>query len=77
MIHQPQHYRDLKNTVAYARMKGWKRGAEEARQKGEAGTPIEIARQALRKNFPLDFIAEVTGLSEKEIAGLQSSLQPS
>ena len=72
-----KHYRDLKNVVAYAGMQGWKRGVEEARQKGEAGTATEIARRALRKNFPLDFIAEVTGLSEKEIAALQSSSQPS
>lgn len=72
-----KHYRDLKNVVAYARMEGWKSGVEEARREGRAGTATEIARSALRKNFPLDFIAEVTGLSEKEIAALQSSSQPS
>ncbi len=67
-----KHYRDLKNTVAYARMKGWKEGVEEARREGRAVAPFEIVESGLQQNFPLDFIAEVSGLSKKEVAVLQS-----
>ncbi|MDX2043125.1 MAG: hypothetical protein SF097_18035 [Acidobacteriota bacterium] len=64
-------YRDLKNIIATARMDGWKRGLEESRQKGEAGTTTEIAIRALLEEFPLDFISEVTGLSKIEIENLR------
>ena len=67
-----KHYRDLKNTVAYARMKGWKDAVEEARREGRAVPPFEIVARGLQQNFPLDFIAEVSGLSKKEIEVVQS-----
>jgi predicted transposase/invertase (TIGR01784 family) len=62
-------YRDLNNTVAYARMKG----LEQARREREAEMTIEIARRGLKENFSPSLIAELTGLSEEEVAALQSS----
>lgn len=67
-------YRDLKNIIATARMDGWKRGLEEARQNGKAGTATEIVIRGLRLKFPSDFIAEVTDLSEAEIESLRKQL---
>jgi predicted transposase/invertase (TIGR01784 family) len=59
-----KYYRDLKNVIDTAAM--------EAAAKGEAKKAIEVARKALKKNMPLADIAELTGLSEEEIAALQS-----
>ncbi|MGH9838876.1 MAG: Rpn family recombination-promoting nuclease/putative transposase [Blastocatellia bacterium] len=59
-----KHYRDMKNVVDTAAIEG--------EAKGELKKAIEVARKALKKNIPLVDIAELTGLSEEEIAALQS-----
>ena len=54
-----KHYRDNKNTIDSAEMRG------------EHKKAIEIARRGLQKNMPLAEIADLTGLSEEEITALQ------
>ncbi len=54
-----KYYRDLKNSIDYAR--------EVARKEGE----IEIAKKMLSKNMDIQLIKEMTGLTEDEINELK------
>ncbi len=54
-----KHYRDVKNVIDTARVDGRNEKA------------VEVARKALEKNMPLADIADLTGLSEEEIAALR------
>jgi predicted transposase/invertase (TIGR01784 family) len=71
-----KHYRDNKNVVDTATMVGEARGEAkgliEGRKEGEAKKAIEVARSALAEGLPPSVIAKLTGLSEEEIAALQS-----
>ena len=64
-----KHYRDNKNVVDTATIVGEARGEA----KGERKKAIEVARNALAEGFPVSVIAKLTGLSEEEVAALQSS----
>jgi predicted transposase/invertase (TIGR01784 family) len=47
------------------------KGAVKIAVKGAVeGTKTEIARNALKKNMPIDDIADITGLTREEIEGL-------
>ncbi len=59
-----KYYRDMKNVIDTAAIEG------EAR--GELKKAIEVARHLLQENLPRSLIARATGLSEEEIAALQS-----
>jgi len=54
-----KYYRDLKNVI------------DTSFFEGRIEERLNIARKALRQNLPLSVIAELTGLSEEEIAALQ------
>jgi len=62
-----KHYRDMKNVIDTAAMEGEARGEA----KGRNEKAFEVARRALEKNLPPADIAELTGLSEEEIAALR------
>jgi predicted transposase/invertase (TIGR01784 family) len=74
-----KYYRDLKNVIDTAAMEAKVEGREEGRaeglvegrMEGEMKKALETARKLLQKNMPLSDIADVTGLSEEEIAALQ------
>ena len=63
-----KHYRDMKNVIDTAAIEARAEGVIE----GERKKAIEMARKAMKKNMPLADIVELTGLSEEEIAALQS-----
>ena len=63
-----KHYRDSRNVVDTALIEGRAEGIEI----GELKRARESARKALLRNMPISEIAEITGLTEEEIADLQS-----
>ncbi|OJV35185.1 MAG: hypothetical protein BGO29_13055 [Bacteroidales bacterium 36-12] len=73
-----RNYRDTLATLSFAEQKGLNRGLEkglskgrkEGLTKGRKEEKIEIARNMKAKGSSIDFIAEVTGLSEKEVEKL-------
>ncbi len=79
-----KYYRDLKNVIDTAAVEGEQKGREEGREEGrkegrkegEASKAVEIARQLLRENLPLNLIARATSLSEDEIAALSRDSTP-
>ena len=80
-------YRDLVNVMDTAQRKGYEKGLKEGFQEGfeesfkegfdkglkegEQQIAVELARQLLQENLSLSRIAEITGLSKKEIKALQ------
>ena len=50
--------------------KGIQQGIQQGIQKGVAEEKLEIARNLLKINLPLDQIAKVTGLTQEEIKNL-------
>ena len=57
-----KYYRDVKNVIDTAFAEGYAKARR------------EIAENALRENGPLDVIAEITGLSEAEVAALRAGV---
>jgi predicted transposase/invertase (TIGR01784 family) len=51
-------------------MRGRKEGIEEGRKEGAKDKAVEIAKKALEKGKPIEFISEITGLSKEEIEKL-------
>jgi predicted transposase/invertase (TIGR01784 family) len=66
-----KHYRDSKNVIDTAFIDGKVEGLAEGKVEGEASKALEIARKALARNLSLEVIAELTGLSEAEVAALK------
>ena len=59
-----KYYRDLKNSIDYAK--------EVARIEGEKNKQIEIAKEMLKDNMPVEQIIKYTGLSKNEINDLKN-----
>ena len=55
----------------HAEEKGLKKGMEKGIEKGEKKKSKKIALKLLARNFPLDEIADLTGLSIEEIKELE------
>ena len=55
---------DVINQLYYAK--------EEGLAEGEAKKSLEIAKKMLEVNSPIDFICQMTGLSEEEVLKLKS-----
>ena len=55
---------DVINQLYYAKKKGLAEGKTEER--------LEIAKKMLEANSPIDFICQMTGLSEEEVLKLKS-----
>ena len=78
-----KYYRDLKNSIDYAkevameegRVKGIKegiaKGIQAGKEEGEKNKQIDIAKNMLSKKMEVSLISEVTGLSENEIFKLK------
>ncbi len=70
-------FRDLKNSIDSATMKGKEEGRVEGRAEGRAEGRVEeqikIARTMLAKGFTVDLIAEMTGLSAGQIQDLANA----
>ena len=58
---------DEAQALYHAEQKGIQQGIQQGIQKGAAEEKLEIARNLLKINLPLDQIAMVTGLSKEEI----------
>ncbi|MDR0842348.1 MAG: hypothetical protein LBP68_02890, partial [Acidobacteriota bacterium] len=57
---------------AEAREEGRAEGREEARAEGEKLKAQAIARNAMKKNLPIEDIADITGLSREEVEKLRT-----
>ena len=67
---------DVINQLYYAKKKGLAEGREEGlaegREEGKEEKSLEIAKKMLEANSPIDFICQMTGLSEEEVLKLKS-----
>ena len=63
-------YNDYLNTVNSAEKKGHAEGLAEGRAEGRAEEKLENARRMKSKGYPLDDIADITGLTIEEIEKL-------
>ena len=62
--------RDIRNQIRYAERKGMEKGKEKGMEKGMAQQAIDTARRMLEKEYSAEVIAELTGLTEEQIAAL-------
>ena len=66
--------RDTYNQIKYAREtgreEGHKVGKEEGREEGAKRNSCDIAKRMLENGIAIETISELTGLTEKEISGL-------
>ena len=60
----------LEQGLEQGRAQGLKQGREQGREQGQAAERIKNARKMKAKGYPAEDIAEITGLSVGEIAGL-------
>ena len=63
-------YNDYLNTFNSAEKKGHAEGLAEGRAEGRAEEKLENARRMKSKGYPLDDIADITGLTIEEIEKL-------
>ena len=67
---------DVINQLYYAKEEGLAEGRKEGREEGlaEGKTEerLEIAKKMLDANSPIDFICQMTGLSEEEVLKLKT-----
>ena len=63
-------YRDLKNSLDYAKAEGLAEGLAEGIEKGIAEEKLEIAKKLKNRGMPIDQIIEVTNLTKEEIEKL-------
>ena len=67
---------DLASDLATAEDRGERRGIEigerRGAERGERNRSFEVARRMLRRNRPVDEIAEITDLSVEEVEGLKA-----
>ena len=62
---------DVINQLYYAKEEGLAEGREEGLAEGEAKKSLEIAKKMLEANSPIDFICQMTSLSEEEVLKLK------
>ena len=63
--------RDYTNAMLTSELRGKQEGLREGKQEGKQEGLREAARSMLAKKTPIEFIQEVTGLSEREIQSLR------
>lgn len=63
-------YRDIKNSLDSAEEKGRAEGRVEGRAEGKKDKAIEIAKNLLEMDMPIDAIMKATGLSSEEVKEL-------
>jgi predicted transposase/invertase (TIGR01784 family) len=62
---------DYESNMNTSREAGFIEGRNKGHSEGHSEGRIEVARNALRKNFSIDDIADITGLSRAEIEALR------
>ena len=62
---------DEAQALHHAEQKGFQKGIQQGIQQGASGRNIEIARNLLKINLPLDQISKATGLTVAEIEDLR------
>lgn len=71
-----KYYRDLKNVINTAIAEGKTGGRMirliEGKKKGKIEGKIEIARNAIAENIPMDIIIRLTGLAVEELGKLKN-----
>ena len=67
-----QTARDTYNQIEYAKKKGREEGRMEGREEGIEKRSREIAINMLNNGIPVQTISTCTGLSEEEVAKIQS-----
>ncbi len=76
---QEKFRRDMASRISYARREGIEEGIEKGMdkgiEKGKREMALEIARNALSKNYPVEEVAELSGLSVKEVLTLKRKLK--
>ena len=60
-------YRDIVNAIKTAEKKKYAEGRAEGRAKGRSEALIQVAKDMLKMNMPIDKIVEITRLTEDEI----------
>ena len=69
--------RDLINQLAYREKKGRTEGKAEGIEIGETRgvekNKLATAKKMLSKNYPINEISDITGLSKEEIEGIKSN----
>ncbi len=70
-----KQYRDFNNVINTAIEEGKIQGKMQGKIEGKVEGKIEVAQNALKKGLPVNLIAELTGLSEKDIARLSSEME--
>lgn len=69
-IARMMHEWDYENSINYAREKGHKAGLEDGLKKGREEERISTARRMLEKQYSVEVIAELTGLTEEQVRAL-------
>jgi predicted transposase/invertase (TIGR01784 family) len=62
---------DLNSNLATAEARGEARGETRGEARGKTEKALDVAKNALKMNLPIDDIAKLTGLATKEIEGLR------
>ena len=65
-----KHYRDMRNVINSAERRGKAEGREEGRAEGRKEAKFEGARKMKAKGYPIEDIADITGLTAEEIDAL-------
>ena len=65
-----KNYNDYFNTIDFAKKEGRAEGLAEGKAEGELKKNIENAKKMKDKGYPIDDIADITGLSIEEIEKL-------
>lgn len=63
-------YRDIVNAIRTAERQKYAEGREEGRKEGRKEGLVEVAKNLLKTNMPIEHIMQVTGLTEEEIEQL-------
>lgn len=66
---------DYYNTLDYGYNEGHKEGHKEGRAEGREERNLEIARNMLKNNIPVEVVANCTGLSKEEVLALSGNAQ--
>jgi predicted transposase/invertase (TIGR01784 family) len=69
-----KYYRDVKNSLDTARLEGEVIGLEKGKVEGKQERSIEVAKNAIKKGFDNETIAELTNLSIQEIEKLRKEI---
>jgi len=73
-IQSEKYARDWKNVLETTLLEGMEKGFQEGIEKGIEKAKEEVVQKAIQKGFDDETIAELTGISKKEIATIRKKL---